>query len=174
MAVKKICVIGEFGVGKTSLVRRYVLSEFAETYRATLAVNLYKFADRVETDGGTLNIQLVIWDVEGTAMPTPQTEGYMRGAAGALIVGDVARDDPRQGMMRYAETFERVEPGRPFMFAYNKMDLVDMDAEIEARMGRAALWDRFGADTVTTSALDGSGVVDAFRALAVRIHQLGL
>jgi GTPase SAR1 family protein len=89
MVSKKICVIGQFAVGKTSLVRRYVLDEFSHDYQATLGVNIYKYSDTVDYPAsGESTLNQIIWDIEGGDTNPEKTGTYIQGAAGALVVGN--------------------------------------------------------------------------------------
>ncbi len=168
---KKICIIGAFAVGKTSLVRRYVLNQFSPDYQATLGVNVYKFGDQVEAPGGGLEtINLIIWDIEGGQLAADLLDTYLRGASGALVVGDVTREDALDSMAQHARHFLRVQPGRPLVFALNKMDLLDSpDLAPDGGM----LSDEFGGRVVRASAATGSAVPELFRALGGRILEVG-
>jgi len=172
MAVnKKICIIGAFAVGKTSLVRRYVLNQFSPDYQATLGVNIYKFGDRVEAPGGGLEtVNQIIWDIEGGQLGSDLLDTYLRGAAGALVVGDVTRADALDSMAQHTQHFLRVQPGRPVVFALNKMDL--LDAPDSAPDG-GVLSDEFGGRVMHTSAATGSAVAELFRVLGARMLEVG-
>ena len=167
MTARKICVIGEPTVGKTSLTRRYVLNAFSNDYRATLGVHLYKFVDQIGSAGQS-PIELVIWDIEGAPQPSPMMERYLGGASAALIVGDLTRRDPLRALGAYAEMFEGRAPGRPICFALNKIDLIEAP-NVAAKLDLPGLGRRFDAPTLMTSALSAQGVREAFHALGDRI-----
>src|SRR5260221_3830986 len=84
---KKICVLGGFGVGKTSLVKRYVQSIFSETYLTTVGVKIDKktvnLSDRL--------VHLILWDVAGEDDIFSLRMSYLRGSAGYVLVGDWTR-----------------------------------------------------------------------------------
>jgi small GTP-binding protein len=84
---KKICLLGAFGVGKTSLTRRYVDSIFSDTYLTTVGVKIDKKAVRV----GANDVNLLIWDIAGEDDVSAVRTSYLRGAAGYLLVVDVTR-----------------------------------------------------------------------------------
>ena len=168
MKTYKIVVLGDFGVGKTSLIRRYVLDEFSDEYRATLGVHLYKHADTLVEEG--VEISLVVWDIEGAPLPSGQTQRYVVGASGAVIVGDMTRDDPFSAMWSAADMFEEALPGRPLCLALNKSDIAETDSpETVARMKR-----RYDCSAFETSALTGDCVTPMFHALARSILARGL
>ncbi|NIA71394.1 GTP-binding protein [Pelagibius litoralis] len=168
---KKICIVGAFAVGKSSLVRRYVLKEFTEDYQATLGVNVYKYVDQVETlDGGLETVSQILWDIEGSQQKVELLNTYLRGAAGALVVGDVTRPDALESMAAHAEHFLKVQPGRPVVFALNKVDLLD---SVESAPDGRVLTDQFGGRALHTSAATGAAVPELFHVLASRILEIG-
>ena len=168
---KKICIIGAFAVGKTSLVRRYVLNQFSPDYQATLGVNIYKYSDEIEAPNGvSQTINQIIWDIEGGQLGADLRDTYLRGASGALVVGDVTRDDALDSMAQHAEHFLRVQPGRPLVFVLNKMDLLDSP---DVAPDGAELIDAFGGPLVRASAATGRAVPELFRALSRRMLGVG-
>ena len=168
---KKICVLGDFAVGKTSLVRRHVLKQFSPDYQATLGVNIYKYSDEVEAPGGgRQTINEIIWDIEGGQDGGELLDTYLHGAAGALVVGDLTRADTLRVAADHAARFLRIQPGRAIAFALNKVDLVDAPENVE---GGDALGEEFGGPVLRTSAATGSAVPELFRALGRRILEVG-
>ena len=171
MAVgKKIVMLGESGVGKTSLVRRYVLNEFSDEYQTTLGVNIYKHADEIEgRDGAPVTFKHMLWDVEGGLQRQSLLDSYIRGGAGAVIVGDITRDDVLSPMRENAERFRKARPGRPAVFAVNKTDLASGQAQVD---GAEELAEEFQGVVVYTSAATGEEVPQLFRSLAQSILRL--
>ena len=165
MKAHKLIVIGDFGVGKSSLIRRYVLDEFSDQYRATLGVHLYKHSDTISVDGADQEVKLVLWDIEGEPMPGEQMMRYVLGASGANVVGDLSRPDMLEPMRRAADMVEARLPGRPIAFAFNKRDIAPPPDD--ATM--AELKDRYGALITCTSALTGDAVPTLFRDLTMRV-----
>ena len=84
---KKLCMLGGFGVGKTSLVKRFVHSVFSDTYLTTVGVKIDK--KTVELAGKTVN--LILWDLAGEDDLSSLRTTYIRGAAGYLLVADGTR-----------------------------------------------------------------------------------
>lgn len=173
MAVsKKVCVIGDFSVGKTSLVRRYVLGEFSDEYKATLGVDIYKFSDRIDVPGaGQQEINLIIWDVEGRPEKTSLLDTYLRGASGTLVIGDITRENAVESLHEHAEHFHRIVPGRPVVFALNKADLLNGG---KTPVDAGNLERSYDTVVMRTSAKSGTEVPELFRALAERIIKLGV
>lgn len=166
---KKIALLGDFAVGKTSLIRRYVLDQFSPDYQATLGVNVYKHAEAVSQDGATpVEMNMIIWDIE-SAEPNPEPfDSYLRGSAGAIVVADMTRPETIESLDRQTRRFLGVQPGRPIVFALNKLDLL---AEPSAESSVEKLRVEFGAPLLYASAATGEGVSPLFETLARSILQ---
>ena len=87
MLQKKVCVLGAFGVGKTSLVRRYVESIFSDAYLTTVGVKI----DKKTLTVGAETVTLILWDIAGEDDVTSIRMSYLRGAAGYFLVADGTR-----------------------------------------------------------------------------------
>ncbi|MHA1537610.1 MAG: Rab family GTPase [Alphaproteobacteria bacterium] len=168
---KKISILGEIAVGKTSLVRRYVLDSFSEDYHATLGVNIYKREERIAIAGAAATeVTLVVWDIECGDDREALLASYLTGTAGAIIVGDVTRPDTIAAMRDQAANFLSHLPGRPLVFAVNKVDLLPAD---DGLADTAPLVDEFGCEVLVTSAKEGLKVPALFTGLAGRILEIG-
>lgn len=162
MIQKKICLLGGFGVGKTSLVSRFVHSIFSDKYLTTIGVKI----EKKSLDLPQTPVELVIWDIYGHDDFQKLRVSYLRGASGYLLVADGTRRetlDTAVEVQRLAEgTLGRV----PFILAVNKADLrsawqID-EAAIEDRK-------RAGWHVVQTSAKTGDMVEGAFSTLGNRM-----
>lgn len=153
---KKVCMVGGFAVGKTSLVARFVKSIFSEKYLTTVGVKIDKKVVRVNDK----EITLILWDLAGEDEFLQVRMSYLRGCAGYLLVADGTRLPTLEKAADLRSRIER-ELGRlPFVLAVNKLDL-DKQWEVDD----AAIRD-FGAATwVKTSAKTGEGVEEAFAML---------
>lgn len=89
MIAKKVLLVGNFGVGKTSLIRRFVLNEFSEDYISTIGVRVSKKIITYESE----TIKLMIWDVAGTNGNEKIPKTYFLGAHAAMFVFDVSREE---------------------------------------------------------------------------------
>jgi small GTP-binding protein len=159
MLQKKVCMLGTFAVGKSSLVRRFVKSMFDEQYLTTIGVKVDKKV--VSANGEDLTV--VLWDIYGEDVFQKMRMSYLRGMHGYLLVVDGTR---RQTLDDALALNERVvsEIGRvPAVLALNKFDLIDQ-WEIEAAQETqltAAGW-----TLEHTSAKTGEAVEKAFLQLA--------
>src|SRR5258708_19240545 len=84
---KKICMLGGFSVGKTSLVKRFVASVFSESYLTTVGVKI----DKKTVDLGDRTVNLILWDVAGEDDVSTLRMSYLRGSAGYVLVADGTR-----------------------------------------------------------------------------------
>jgi small GTP-binding protein len=162
MIQKKICMLGSFAVGKTSLVRRFVESIFSETYHTTVGVKIDKKV--VHIDG--TEIHLVLWDLYGDDGFQQIRWSYFQGAAGYLLVADGTRRATFEKAFALEERAHKEIGQIPFVFVINKCDLVDeweLDPEMEARLA-AKNW-----TVLRSSAKTGEGVDEAFSQLARKI-----
>jgi len=166
---KKLCLLGDFSVGKTSLVRRYIHDEFSLDYHATVGVHVHEHTDQIETSRGAISLAQLIWDVEGSRFGEDLVTNYILGSAGALIVGDATRRDVLSSMDQHAQRFLSILPGRPVVFAMNKCDLLTEDEWPDGK----GLIESFGGELLHTSALTNQSVRSLFHALARRILEIG-
>jgi small GTP-binding protein len=162
MIQKKICMLGSFAVGKTSLARRFVEGIFSDTYLTTVGVKIDK--KLVQVNGTEIN--LVLWDLYGDDDFQKIRWSHFNGAAGYLLVAD----GTRRATLEKAEFLEeraRKEIGPvPFIFLINKNDLAsewEIDSEHEAQLA-AKNW-----TVLRTSAKTGEHVDEAFAQLARKI-----
>ena len=159
---KKICMRGAVGVGKTSLVRRFVESMFSERYQATVGVKI----DRKAVEVGPDTVNLMLWDLQGEAQHQAARLEYLRGSAGYLVVADATRRATLDVARSLVERAAAQLPGAPWILVVNKSDLAS-EAQLtpsDLQALRAEGW------TVTsTSACTGEGVDDTFGELARRL-----
>ena len=162
MIQKKICLIGAYAVGKTSLVARFVRSIFSEKYHTTLGVKIDKKI--VGTPNGT--VMLLIWDLSGEDEFIGADLEYMRGAAGYILVADGTRLTSLERAAALQQRIcEKIGPV-PFILLINKSDL---DAHWEVEPGHLEEYSRAGWRILRTSAKTGQGVEAAFLSLAASL-----
>jgi small GTP-binding protein len=158
MVQKKVCLLGAFGVGKTSLVHRYVQGIFSEVYQTTIGVRIDKKV--VPAAGG--DVLVVVWDIYGQDEFQAVVAPYLRGAAGFLLVADGTRGYTLDVALDLHKLAAENSPGAPSLLLLNKLDLI-ADWEIDER--RVAELASKGWAMVRTSAKTGEGVEDAFHGL---------
>lgn len=164
-AAHKVMLLGEIGVGKSSLARRLVFDRFSKDYKPTIGVEVYRY--NVALAG--VETSLILWDTDGNFGDAIFRHVYIKQASAALIVGDQSRPETLDSMVRLAKGFAEVLPGRFIHFILNKSDLIDATASnlLEERLARADI-------TVTrTSALLGDHVAHAFTTTASEINRRG-
>ena len=159
MLHNKICMLGGSGVGKTSLVSRFVYSIFSETYLTTLGVKIDK--KNVSIEGGETT--LMLWDIYGQDEFQTVRDSYLRGASGYLLVADGTRHATLETAVALQRQAESVIGRVPFLLLLNKADL-DHEWQVDER-ALVKLVDE-GWRVVKTSAKTGEGVEDAFTTLA--------
>jgi small GTP-binding protein len=168
MILAKICVLGEVAVGKTSLVRRFVDRTFSETYLTTVGVTISRKRLFVPapSEEGVVDVQLVFWDLEGGQNFRTISSAYRKGAHGAIIVGDVTRQETIEAIPGHIEQFLQTNPASVVAVALNKTDLLYSVARTPARG-----W-TYGQETVSsqyTSAKTGEGVDELITDLGTRV-----
>lgn len=163
MDSRKICILGDFAVGKTSLVQRFIKDQFSDKYLTTLGV-------KVDTKEVTLDqgrgLKLAIWDVAGTDTPTQLFLRYTRGASGYLLVADRTRPETLEACVALRDAVAGAVRPLPYVFLANKSDLGEQ-CRLQSSEARGQLSDAL--DWLETSALTGDGVEQAFRRLAAGI-----
>ena len=162
MIQKKVCMLGATGVGKTSLVSRFVTSLFSDKYLTTVGVKVDKKI--VPLDGE--EVMLLLWDIYGQDEFQTVRSSYLRGASGYLLVADGTRQLTLDTAQELQKTAEGVVGTVPFVLVLNKMDLAD-----EWRVDDRALWRlaESGWSVIKTSAKTSEGVEDAFLKLTKKM-----
>lgn len=157
MIQKKVCMVGVYGTGKTSLVQRFVHSVFSERYLTTVGVKI----DRkpLQVDGTALT--LVLWDLEGRDKHADINGSYLRGAHAVLYVADGTRKETCDQLADLRALAREAAGDVPGVVALNKSDLTDSWALGPGdEQALAAEW-----SLVRTSAKTGAGVEEAFMRL---------
>jgi len=111
----KIVLVGNFGVGKTSLIRRFVENSFSEEYLSTIGVSISK-----KTIG---NATIMIWDIEGHTEFKPIYKQYLLGAKGFIIVADLLREETLEAIDNHINLCQEVIKDAPICIALNKSDM---------------------------------------------------
>lgn len=159
MIQKKVCMLGSYAVGKTSLVRRFVEGLFSEKYLTTIGVKISKKSITVADE----QIDLILWDLNGQDRFQNVSMSYLRGSAAYLLVADGTRRDTLDVALSLHERARDTLGAVPFLLLINKLDLADEweldDDELDALRDQ-------GWTILTTSAKTGTRVDEAFETLA--------
>ncbi len=155
---KKICMLGAFAVGKTSLVQQYVHSIFSDKYRTTVGVKIEKTTTEID---GT-NVDLIIWDLHGEDEFQHVRLSYLKGSSGLIYVADGTRKATLATALNLRNIAQNTVGNVPFLLIVNKADLKDQwevdDATLEEIKNQ-------GITVLLTSAKTGTKVDQAFKNL---------
>ena len=156
---RKVCLLGAPGVGKTSLVRRFVEHSFVEDQQSSIAMQISKGTVEV----GDISLEMMLWDPEGSEAWGQYNRSFISGASGLMFVADSTRPRTLDHLLE-AQTKGRGFIGpRPAVLALNKVDLTPDVALTEAQMDAAG---KLNWHIAQASAKSGDGVDEAFMKLA--------
>lgn len=159
MSKFKVCMLGAFAVGKTSLVQRYVHSIFSERYQTTLGVKIDK--KNLQLDGHS--IEFILWDLAGEDDFINVRSSYLRGSAGGVLVADGTRPETLNIVFELRDKLYHEVGEVPVILIVNKSDLSDnwtMDKQ------RLETMREEGWQVIEASARNSSNVDQAFEILA--------
>jgi len=154
---KKIVILGHFGVGKTSLIRRFVKDSFSDNYKVTIGVHITKKVVEITADE---TISLIIWDLEGTDDIKMLRDSYLLGTHGVVFVFDVSRPSTFQNINEDLKIVKSKTPKIPIMVVGNKVDLVILN-DLQSLLKDNSITANF-----LTSAKTGNSVNEMFTQLA--------
>jgi small GTP-binding protein len=169
MTPHKIMLLGEIGVGKSSIARRLVFDRFESDYKPTLGVDVYDY----EIDPGPApqpgaGARFIIWDTDGNFGDSILSLVYIKQAAAALIVGDLTRCATLKTMVQLGQNFLEAMPGRYCAFLMNKSDMADPSIDLPPELMQSSI------PALRTSAKTGENVKNAFLRAAEAISRRGL
>jgi small GTP-binding protein len=166
---QKICLLGDFNVGKTSLVRRFIEGQFSDRYLSTVGVKVSRKLVKVRTTTDIHQLNLLLWDLEGNTKFKSITPSYLKGASGSIIVADLSRTDTLQNLHQHLKLFFEINPQGQATIALNKADLVPSEK-------LAQLLENYQSDNFPgilgvypTSAKTGDRVEEIFQELAAAL-----
>lgn len=161
---KKICLLGDAAVGKTSLVRRFVYNLFDDKYLSTIGVKVSRKIVAVPRADGVVELTMMLWDLAGSEEFDRVRSSYLRGAAGAILVCDLTRPETVDSLRVYAASLSKVNPNaQVLILGANKYDLVDRQVLDLAQIERVAA--DLNASYYLVSAKTGHEVDNLFRHL---------
>lgn len=162
----KVCVVGDFAVGKTSVVERFINNQFSDKYLTTVGVKVD--TKEIEHDDLSISHKLVVWDVAGSDRFGQTEFAYLRGASGYIFVADGTRSLTLKSVHDLREQIAEKYGAAPCVLLVNKKDLA----------GRWEVSDKQFHDLVerycnvyTTSAKTGEDVETALEDLSKLVLQ---
>jgi len=167
--IYKICVVGNGGVGKTSMVLRYCENTFKESYLMTIGSNFStKTVELV--DYPQLQVKLQLWDLAGQKHFSFVRPPFYRGASGIIYVFDLTRRSSFSDLLEWREEVEKVIMHKPCIVVGNKLDLAKIgQREVAEQDGEAVKGEMHAMKYFETSAKEGDSVNDIFKVLTLEI-----
>lgn len=156
--VKKVIVVGHYGVGKTSLIKRFVHQQFSDQYLTTIGVKI----DKKEVVVGDHTVKMMIWDIAGESDSLQIPQSYFMGAHAAIFVFDLTRKETYESLDVNSFNVLKHIGDIPSIVIGNKCDLLS-ENEIEK------VKDEIGQDFFVTSAKTGGHVEESFELLAKKM-----
>lgn len=158
---RKICLLGDFGVGKTSLVSRFIRNTFSERYMTTVGVKV----DSKEVSVGADPVKLVIWDIAGKSALDALNQTYLRGASGIMLVADGTREPTLRSALYLLMQAKSLLQDPAAVLLVNKFDLIDRWEIQPSTLAEL----RKTIPVFEASARTGDGVEAAFQELARQV-----
>lgn len=164
----KIVMVGEFAVGETSLVRRFVNDEFSDSYLTTIGVKVTR-KDVIINDKSSAD--LLVWDIAGSDKFTQISPEYIKGASAGIIVADLTRKNTIENISVHVDLLKSVNPDIYICAAFNKSDLVENPED------NIKLYEKsFNSDDIklilTTSAKNSLNVENLFNKLCAALYEV--
>ncbi|MFX1258153.1 MAG: Rab family GTPase [Promethearchaeota archaeon] len=120
----KIIILGEPGVGKTSLVKRFISNHFSNDYRTSIGTNVYLKDTKFNYDDKIIKISTQLWDIAGQERWTSMRHVYYKGAQGAIIVIDLTRKNTLEQIEKFwYQDLKKHCNFIPIILVANKSDL---------------------------------------------------
>ena len=158
--MKKICLIGDGAVGKTSLIKKFVFDSFDDEYITTIGSKVTKKQVTIQDNDTNYHLTFMIWDILGQRVHNNLHATYYSGASAAFIVCDMSRDETIHNLEDWIQVFRGVNNTAPLILLGNKSDLVDDLEAAKAKIGQIA--DKHGLIYHVTSAKTGDHVEETF------------
>lgn len=167
--VKKICILGDPSVGKTSLIRKFVYDMFDDKYLITLGAKVTKKVIDIQKETKYFEIKLMIWDIAGQKTFGSIKSAYYRGSEGVIVVCDITRKDTLINLENWISSLFDVTNNIPIVILANKIDLKE-----KAQFGKDEMENISSSHNSTyffTSANTGENVENAFKGLGQKLVQ---
>ncbi len=164
----KICLVGDRGVGKTSLIRRFASDQYMAEEKGTLGAHLTTVQVSIPLEQEIAKVKVDLFDFMGEhALRDNFRDAIFYGARGVLAVCDLGRPETLGSLYDWIQAVSAVAPGIPGVIAFNKADLTQ-NVAIGATAMRSAMQNLPGVTSVITSARTGQGVDEAFNRVVLQ------
>ena len=165
--VFKICVIGNGGVGKTSLIRKYTKGSFQKEYIKTLGAQFSKYDEKIEGD----NVRLFFWDIAGQEQFSFMRPTFYKGSKAAIIVFSHGPGEEKSfdSVPEWHDDIKKYCGDIPIILFGNKIDLV-IKEKIDDDTVQKLADERNFLGYYKTSAKTGVGVYEAFQAIIKNLY----
>jgi small GTP-binding protein len=162
--LKKVVLLGDGGVGKTSLIARYVVNKFDDKYIATIGTKVSRKDVQVVKPNLIINLRMMIWDILGQKEYSKIRSASLSGAQGLILVGDLSRPETIKSLQDFWLKEVHAQVGMiPTIVVGNKVDLAEKNSMTAAVI--EAMGQRLGYPTLLTSAKTGANVEEIFSML---------
>jgi small GTP-binding protein len=159
--IRKVCMLGDPSVGKTSLVRRFVLDIFDDSYIPSIGMKVTK--KQIILEDESLDLTLMIWDILGSKTSRFDSV-YYKGVKGVLLVSDVSRENTADSIPKWLSGLFEITGDVPVVLIGNKTDLIKDKKTIEKKI--EGYCKKYNSELLFTSAKTGENVENAFLHLA--------
>ena len=164
--LKKVVLLGDPSVGKTSLMRRFIENSFDEAYLSTIGSNVNTKSVRILNGNGSADVvKMMIWDIAGDRACDSLKRAYYRGAHAGIVVCDITIESSFTSLKTWIETLrDIIDKDIPIAIVGNKADLEEFRCVDQADLIELA--NEFGSTAIETSALSGANVEMVFYNIA--------
>ena len=165
--MRKVCMIGAGGSGKTAIVNRFLTQKFSEQYIVTIGSQFaVKTVNVKNKNGDKIKVKLLVWDLAGQERFDFIRTSYYKGSKGALLVYDVTRKSTWKELPKWLVEIDSALGQRvPIVLLANKVDIED-ERVISTEMGQQFTEENNLSGYLETSALSGQNIQEAFEILA--------
>jgi small GTP-binding protein len=155
---RKLVLLGDSSVGKTSLIRKFVLDVFSDDYITTIGTKITRKTLQYNTsdNNSTVELSLMIWDIMGQSSLELNPMSAFYGTKGAIIVCDLTRKETLSRLSSLSAELLKITPNIPLIFVGNKHDLLDQIQIADSSLKE--LTNQFHTDYFLTSAKSGENV----------------
>ncbi len=161
----KLVLAGDGGVGKTSMVHRFVENTFDKDYKSTIGTSIMKKECNFENLGSS--VRFVIWDLAGQAQFARVRQNYLANAEAGILVFDVSRKETYDNVEKWYGEIQKASVKISQILVGNKIDLEN--ERVVSTLEGEKLAEKLNVPYIETSALTGENINDAFEILALRL-----